>query len=110
MGGDIKADTPLGNIKTTSRKVMLTTGGLPDSVILGGKTLMSHVVKYEELSGLLVALFNALALHCHAVPGTVFFGGPANPCFGVTSIPVFNFAALSNQIPTIKSLQVGVSS
>ena len=86
----------------------MSTGGLPDSVILGGEALRSHVVKYEELSSLLNVLITLLVLHGHNVPGTVLFGNL--PCYGITGGPLVDFTSLRGQIPTIKSLQVGVSS
>jgi hypothetical protein len=98
MGGAFKVDTPLGEINLRGRKAVINTM-TPNSVILGGSALVSHVVKYEQLELFLKALLKMLDSHTHtsAAPGT-----PTSP-------PVVPFSAiLSGMIKTLKSLRVGV--
>lgn len=69
LGGTINLDTPLGNIKTMSQTIKIVTA-MPDSVILGGETLTSHLVKYEELERHLQSIYAAIDAHTHPVSGT----------------------------------------
>jgi uncharacterized protein YukE len=97
LGGNIEAETLLGNIKTTSQSIKLITS-LPDSVVLGGESLVSHVVKFEELQQHLTQLYALYDAHTH------------NLASGATLIPnALISPVLSGDIQRLKSLFVGVA-
>lgn len=96
LGGDFRVNTPTGNVKTNSRKVTLVTT-LPDSVVLGGHSLASHVAKFEQLEVFLKALLKWCDTHAHP-PGAPV-GGP--PTVSASML-------LSGLIAPIKSVRVGV--
>jgi hypothetical protein len=107
LGGDFKFETPLGEIETDSTQIALKTS-LPSSVILGGSTLISHLVKWEELEKHLKFLYRILDGHRHMHDGSATAGGSA--VAGLTGKPLIPFGALLNgSIVTFKSLKAGVS-
>ena len=92
--GDITNTTLLGNISNTSRAFKADTLGIPDSVVLGGAVLTSHLVKWEELYAYLSALHVALDTHVHGPPGS-----PPSPIG----------APLTGLLLGLKSLTTGVT-
>jgi hypothetical protein len=98
-GGPVEIQTELAGIKATAQTIKLITNQ-PDSVVLGGDTLASHLAKYEELKQILLTLFTNLDTHTH--PESI--GG------GVTSAPLVPIGAtLIGSLESIKSLKAGVS-
>ncbi len=98
LGGGFTVDTPKGGVRLRGRKVVLETT-TTDSVILGGASLVAHVVRYEQLELLLKSLLKMLDSHTHesTAPGTP------------TKTPTLPFApALSRMIAGLKSQRVGV--
>jgi hypothetical protein len=109
LGGDIELSSLLGHIKTQSQDIKVVTA-LPDSVILGGEALVSHVVKWEELVAYLTALHTALDLHIHTEPGTSVAAGVL-PVTGVSGPPAVPIGApLAGTFVNFRSLKVGVDS
>lgn len=108
LGGNISLETSLGEILTDSTQIALKTS-LPSSVILGGNSLSSHLVKWEELQIHLQTLYTLLDTHRHIHDGTTAFAGSI-PIIGLSGIPLVPFSpALSGSISTFKSLKAGVS-
>lgn len=95
LGGDYRVNTPLGNVKTRSRKVTMSTSA-PDSVVLGGDALAAHAAKFEQLEIFLKALLRWLDSHAHP---------PGAPVGGPPTVP--SSAVLSALIAPIKSQRVG---
>lgn len=109
LGGDFVVDTVTGNVLTSSQQVKLVTSQ-PDSVILGGDSLTSHLVKWEELQRHLVQLYRALDLHTHQIPATATAGG-IFAVTGTTGLPLTPIGSpLTGDIINFKSTKAGVSS
>ena len=109
LGGNFLVTTDLGNIETSSQQVKLATSQI-DSVILGGNTLASHIVKWEELTQHLGNLYSALDTHTHSINGGATAGG-IFPVTGVTSIPAVPIGApIKGEFNNFKSTKAGVSS
>jgi hypothetical protein len=107
-GGDFNVRSLLGALHTTTRKAVVSTNNLPDSVILGGDALTSHLVKYEQLEQHLMMLYQLLDQHIHIEQGTAT-AGPF-PVVGVSGMPVVPFSSVLNSlIITMKSITSGVS-
>ena len=98
LGGDINAETLLGNIKLSAQTVKIPTT-LMDSVVLGGEVLVSHLVKFEELQQHLTQLYVALDTHTHPVSGAVA---------SAPTVPIGS--PLTGSMQLFKSLKAGVSS
>lgn len=108
-GGSFFFESLLGEYKSTIRKSTTNTNRIPDSVILGGDSLASHLVKYEQLELHLSTLYKMLDAHIHVENGTAAAVGSL-PVFGVSGPPVIPFSpALAPQILTLKSLTSGVA-
>lgn len=106
LGGNFNVETLLGKISTRSLGFKASTLGIPDSVVLGGEALVSHVVKWEELILYLNALHLALDTHIHPIPGTAF---GIIPITGVTTPPVIPIGSpLSSLFAAFRSLTTGV--
>jgi len=81
---------------------------IPDSVVLGGSVLSSHLVKFEQLEAHLKILYSLLDTHVHAITGSATAAGI--PVVGATIQPVVPFSPLlSPSIFLCKSLTTGVS-
>ena len=97
LGGNIEAESLLGSIKTTSQSIKFVTS-LPDSVVLGGETLVSHLVKFEELQQHLTQLYALYDAHTHTLGN------------GVTLQPAILISpTLAGDIQRLKSLYAGVA-
>ena len=107
-GGHIRIKSLMGELNSTTRKATLNTNRLPNSVVLGGSSLSSHVVKYEQLEQHLRLLYQLLDRHIHIEQGTATAG--VFPVVGVTGMPVVPFSSVLNSlIITLKSLTTGVA-
>lgn len=93
MGGKIKLITRTGELLADARKMVFKTT-TPDSVVLGGDTIVSHVVKYEQLEQLLRVLIQLFDNHSHPANGAppVVKAGPI----------------VSPMLQSLKSTRVGV--
>ena len=98
QGGAVDIQTNLGDIKATAQTIKLITSQM-DSVILGGDTLASHLVKFEELKQMLQQLLTALDTHTHPVAGATA---------SAPTVPIG--APLLGSLDLFKSLKAGVSS
>lgn len=108
LGGNLTFDSVLGQFKTTTRKSVINTNMIPDSVILGGGVLASHLVKFEQLQAHLLMLYSLLDLHVHVENGTAVAAGI--PVIGVSGPPVVPFSPILNPgVITFKSLTTGVT-
>ena len=108
-GGVISNETLAGFIENRSLGFKASTFSLPDSVILGGETIVSHLVKWEELFSYLTSLHIALDSHAHLIPSTAFAG--LIPVTGATAQPIVPIGApLAGLLATFRSLVAGVSS
>lgn len=96
LGGHFMVDTLLGDLKTNTRKVLLNTL-TPDSVILGGNALASHVVKYEQFKALIDTVAKLFDTHIHPTPT-----GPS----GAPMVPMSS--VIGALVVLCKSLRVGV--
>jgi len=96
LGGNVELTSSLGTMKGTFRKVIINTAA-PDSVIIGGSTLASHLAKFEELEQMLGVLLRLLDSHVHPHPTAPT--GPVVVPFSSTIKPL---------IARIKSLRAGV--
>lgn len=96
LGGNINLETMLGNVAIAAQTVKLNTS-LMDSVVLGGDSLISHIVKFEELQQHLTQLYTALDRHTHPVAGTVA---------SAPTVPIG--APLLGGMQAFKSLKAGV--
>jgi len=107
--GNFKVDSPLGKLETTTRKAVVSTNMLPDSVILGGSVLSSHLVKYEQLDLHLKVLYSLLDTHVHLENGTSF--AAVIPVIGVSGTPPPGYfsSILSPTTLAFKSITTGVS-
>lgn len=63
-GGNFKVTSLLGEASIEARTIKLKTLA-PDSVILGGDTLASHITKFEELKATVNMLMSLLDNHSH---------------------------------------------
>lgn len=108
LGGDFTVSTQTGNILTESQQVKLSTSQ-PDSVILGGNSLASHLVKWEELQRHLLQLYRALDTHTHNIPGTATAAAmfTVTGSTGVPTVPIGS--PLQSDINNFKSTKAGVS-
>lgn len=107
-GGNYSISSLLGELKSTTRKATISTNMLPDSVVLGGGILASHLVKFEQLQAHLATLYSLLDTHIHVENGTAVAAGI--PVFGVSGPPVIPFTPiLSPSVLTFKSITSGVS-
>jgi len=107
-GGNFNITSLLGILQSKTRKAVLSTNNIPDSVILGGSALTSHIVKYEQLEQHLMLLYQLLDTHVHVEQGTAT-AGPF-PVVGVSGMPVVPFSSVLNSlIITLKSLTTGVA-
>lgn len=107
-GGNFKVTSLLGNLEATIKKAIISTNAIPDSVILGGNVLASHIVKFEQLEQHLLQLYNLLDNHIHLETGTSSAAGI--PVVGTSGPPVVPFAPLLQpQTITFKSLTTGVT-
>lgn len=97
-GGTLLNATLAGFINNQSLGFNADTSFLPDSVVLGGPFLVSHVVKWEELFAYLSALHIAIDLHTHPVTG---------PVSGPPTVPVGS--PLQGMLATFRSLVAGVA-
>ena len=94
QGGLIELETLLGEIRAAARKITLETNG-PDSVILGGKALVGHVVIYEMLERVLLFVASWADGHLHP---------------GINTPPTTKVSAsMRGMLPLAKSRKVGVS-
>jgi hypothetical protein len=108
LGGNFKVTTLLGNLETSTLKTIINTNFMPDSVILGGNVLASHIVKYEQLEQHLRLLYQLLDTHIHIESGTSVAAGI--PVTGTSGPPVLPISPiLSPTLLTFKSLTTGVS-
>lgn len=108
LGGNIDLLTELGNLKSKSSTAKFITGQ-PNSVVLGGDTLASNLVKFQELQTLLNDLFIKLDTHTHQAGAMVAAG--TLPVTGLSGPPAFPIGApLTGQIMQLKSIVAGVSS
>lgn len=107
--GNFKVTSPLGNLETNTLKAVISTNLIPDSVILGGNFLASHLVKFEQLDLHLKALYNLLDTHIHLENGTAVAAGI--PVIGVSGTPPPGYfsSIMSPQTLTFKSITTGVS-
>lgn len=69
QGGNITLETLLGEIRAAARKITLNTSA-PDSVILGGSSLIGHVAIYEVIERVLIFLASGHDTHTHTAPNT----------------------------------------
>ncbi len=107
-GGNFNISSLLGEYKSRTRKATVSTFNLPDSVVLGGEALTSHLVKYEQLEQHLMLLYQLLDTHIHIEQGTATAG--VFPVVGVSGPPVVPFSPMLNPlILTLKSLTSGVA-
>lgn len=96
LGGNFEVTSLLGDLKTNTKKVLMNTL-TPDSVILGGNALVSHVVKYEQFKVLIDTIAKLFDTHVHPTP-TGPSGAPVVPMSSV----------IASLILLCKSLRVGV--
>ncbi len=107
-GGNFTLKSLLGNFETTTKKAVVSTNMIPDSVILGGPVLSSHLVKFEELQSLLLMLFSILDTHVHLENGTAVAAGI--PVLGATGTPVVPFSPmLTPLVALLRSITSGVA-
>jgi len=107
-GGNFNFTSLLGDFFSQTKKAVFSTNTLPDSVVLGGRALTSHLVKYEQLEQHLMLLYQLLDRHIHLETGTSVAG--VFPVSGVSGPPVVPFSSVLNPlIMTFKSLTSGVS-
>jgi len=108
QGGAIRLVTEQGSMLSKSKKAVISTSG-NDSVVLGGDSLVSHVVKYEQLRQHLVQLYNALDTHRHLHTGTAL-AASMYPVVGLGGPPAQPIGApLISSMVNFKSNIVGVS-
>lgn len=108
LGGHFSVTSPLGVLESNTSKAVLSTNGIPDSVVLGGNVLTSHLVKYEELEAHLRMLYTMLDTHVHIENGTSVAAGI--PVVGASGIPVVPFTPmLSPSIVLARSITTGVA-
>lgn len=84
--GNITTNTILGMITDNSLRRVINTNSLPESIVLGGPAIISHLVKWEELQLYINQLHTALSTHVHAITSTAT-AGPF-PVNGLTAVPV----------------------
>lgn len=107
-GGDYVVETRTGNVLTTSTTAKFVTGQ-PDSVVLGGDSIKSHLVKWEELQKHLQTLYNLFDKHIHRHEGTAVAAGMF-PVSGVSGMPLVPMSPSQNpDIINLKSVVAGVS-
>jgi len=107
-GGDFEFESRTGNLKTTTNTAKIITG-TPNSVVLGGDSLASNLVKFQELQSLLMSLFTKLDTHVHPAGAMVAAGTMA--VTGMSAPPAVPIGApLNGQIIQLKSVVAGVSS
>ena len=108
VGGDFEFTSQTGNLKTTTNTAKFITG-TPNSVVLGGDSLASNLVKFQELQSLLMSLFVSLDTHQHL--GGAMVAAGSLPVTGLSAPPVVPIGApLNGQIIQLKSVVAGVSS
>jgi len=107
-GGDFEFTSRNGNLKTTTNTAKIITG-TANSVVLGGDTLASNLVKFQELRSLLQSLFVKLDTHQHM--GGAMVAAGTMPVTGLSAPPAVPIGApLNGQIIQLKSTVAGVSS
>jgi hypothetical protein len=105
LAGNFVFNSLLGKFNSNTLEAKLNTLGIPNSVILGGPALTSHVVKYEQLQAHLLQLYAMLDTHTHPVVGTA---GPFPVVGTATPLPQFT-AGLSASLPLLQSVTTGVA-
>lgn len=109
LGGSFIVDSALGNLSTKTKEAKINTQSFPDSVVLGGDRLQSHLVKFEQLQSHLIQLYRALDRHTHQIPSTASAGGAS--VTGTTGTPVVPIGSpIVGDIQKFKSITSGVSS
>lgn len=107
-GGNFEWESRLGNLKTTTSSAKFITGQ-PNSIVLGGESLASNLVKFQELQSLLLSLFTKLDTHTHLAGAMVAAG--TMPVTGLTAPPTVPIGSpLVGDIILLKSIVAGVSS
>jgi hypothetical protein len=107
--GSFNFTSTLGSFTSRAVSAKLATSAIPDSVILGGEFITSHVVKYEQLQLLMSTLFTLLDTHIHTEASTSFAG--VIPVIGVSGPPVIPVTPiLTPMMLTTRSLTTGVQS
>jgi len=108
LGGNFSVTSPLGVLESNTRQAVLSTNMLPDSVILGGNVLTSHLVKYEELALHLQELYSYFDTHIHTAGPMTAAGIPV---VGTTLTPVVTLATVGLPARTtlFKSITTGVT-
>lgn len=94
-GGNVKLTSRTGQLTAEFRKVTIQTSE-PDSVVIGGRSLQSHIAKFEELEQMLEVLFQLLDTHTHPIPSGL---SGATPIFSGT---------LGSLVQRIRSIYAGV--